>query len=36
MDTPIPWKIADLIIRQWSKELTLEEETSGMDHLPRK
>ena len=28
MDTPIPWKIADLIIRQWSKELTLEEETT--------
>ena len=28
MDTPIPWKIADLIIRQWSKELTLEEETA--------
>ena len=28
MDTPIPWKIADLIIRQWSKELTPEEETT--------
>ena len=28
MDTPIPWKIADLIIRQWSKELTPEEETA--------
>ena len=28
MDTPIPWKIAALIIRQWSKELTPEEETA--------
>lgn len=36
MDTPIPWKIADLIIRQWSKELTPEEETALREGSPPK